>query len=117
MGFVSYGMDYFDASNMLSVYKGGGRHDWDNAAYDNLLAQGAAAFDKSQAPGDLHSGADPFDLAGPRSVRIPRAGRLLDVALPQGGGAGKNDLGYTGLQWPGSPPIPPTCKGCTSPTT
>ena len=32
MGFVSYGMDYFDASNMLSVYKGGGRHDWDNAA-------------------------------------------------------------------------------------
>jgi hypothetical protein len=30
-------MDYFDASNMLSVYKGGGRHNWDNADYDDLL--------------------------------------------------------------------------------
>ena len=50
MGFVSYGMDYFDASNMLSVYKSerGGRHDWNNAQYDNLLAQGAAAFNTAK---------------------------------------------------------------------
>ena len=48
MGFVSYGMDYFDASNMLSVYKAGGRHDWDNAQYDNLLTQGAAAFNTAK---------------------------------------------------------------------
>jgi len=33
-GWVSYGMDYFDASNMLGVWKSGGRHSWSNADYD-----------------------------------------------------------------------------------
>src|SRR5260370_30813001 len=42
MGLISYGMDYFDASNMMSVYQSGGRHDWNHAQYDHLLAHGAA---------------------------------------------------------------------------
>jgi peptide/nickel transport system substrate-binding protein/oligopeptide transport system substrate-binding protein len=33
-GWVSYGMDYFDASNMLGVWLSGGRHSWSNADYD-----------------------------------------------------------------------------------
>ena len=49
MGFISYGMDYFDASNMLSVYKSGGRHDWDNKQYDNLLAEGGLRSPTQQA--------------------------------------------------------------------
>jgi peptide/nickel transport system substrate-binding protein/oligopeptide transport system substrate-binding protein len=35
-GWVSYGMDFFDPSNMLSVWKTGGRHPWTNADYDQL---------------------------------------------------------------------------------
>lgn len=36
-GFVSYGMDYFDPSNMLGVWLTSGRHPWSNAEYDRLV--------------------------------------------------------------------------------
>jgi len=38
-GWVSYGMDYFDPSNMLSVWRTGGRHPWSNADFDAILAE------------------------------------------------------------------------------
>jgi ABC-type oligopeptide transport system substrate-binding subunit len=41
-GWVSYGMDYFDASNMLSVWKTGGRHSWNNAAFDAKVEEATA---------------------------------------------------------------------------
>jgi ABC-type transport system substrate-binding protein len=36
-GMISYGMDYLDQSNMLSVFRTGGRHNWNNEAYQKLL--------------------------------------------------------------------------------
>jgi ABC-type transport system substrate-binding protein len=36
-GWISYGMDYFDATNMLGVFLGGGRHSWNNAQFDKLV--------------------------------------------------------------------------------
>jgi ABC-type transport system substrate-binding protein len=39
LGFVSYGMDYLDPSNMLSVWKSGGRHSWVNEEYDAKLKE------------------------------------------------------------------------------
>ena len=36
-GFVSYGMDYFDPSNMLSVWQPTGRHGWNNADFDKAV--------------------------------------------------------------------------------
>ncbi len=36
-GMISYGMDYLDQSNMLSVFRSGGRHNWNNAEYQKLL--------------------------------------------------------------------------------
>ena len=41
-GWVTYGMDYLDATNMLSVWKSGGRHNWNNAAFDKLVTDGGA---------------------------------------------------------------------------
>lgn len=41
-GYISYGMDYLDPSNMLTVMKGsdlGGRHTWNNKQYQELLAK------------------------------------------------------------------------------
>ncbi len=41
-GFISYGMDFLDPSNMLSVFKGsnlGGRHTWNDKAYQEILAK------------------------------------------------------------------------------
>ncbi|MFL5761335.1 MAG: peptide ABC transporter substrate-binding protein [Thermomicrobiales bacterium] len=42
LGYVSYGMDFFDPTNMLSVWKSGGRHSWSNADFDKGLADASA---------------------------------------------------------------------------
>ena len=101
MGFVSYGMDYFDASNMLSVYKAGGRHDWDNAQYDNLLAQGAAEFNKAKRQ-EIYTEAQVLQTSQAPAVFVFHG---LDAYLMwpyvQGPALAKNYLGYNGLQWPG----------------
>ena len=41
-GYVSYGMDFFDPFNMLSVWLSGGRHSWDNEEFDTLVREAAA---------------------------------------------------------------------------
>jgi peptide/nickel transport system substrate-binding protein/oligopeptide transport system substrate-binding protein len=45
-GYVSYGMDFLDPVNMLSVFRSGGRHSWTSEEFDTKLAE-AASF-----PGD-----------------------------------------------------------------
>jgi ABC-type transport system substrate-binding protein len=48
-GFVSYGMDYMDPSNMLSVFKGsdqGGRHTWNDKKYQDMLAEAGPMTDE-----------------------------------------------------------------------
>ena len=41
-GMVSYGFDFLDPYNMLSVWLGGGRHNWNNAEFDDLVKKAAA---------------------------------------------------------------------------
>ena len=41
-GFVSYGMDFLDPYNMLSVWLSGGRHSWSNPDYDKLVKDAAS---------------------------------------------------------------------------
>jgi peptide/nickel transport system substrate-binding protein/oligopeptide transport system substrate-binding protein len=38
-GAVSYGMDYLDPSNMLGIFKFGGRHSWKNDEFDKLVTE------------------------------------------------------------------------------
>lgn len=47
-GMVSYGFDFLDPYNMLSVFQGTGRHNWKNAQYDDMIKK-AAAFTGDQA--------------------------------------------------------------------
>jgi ABC-type transport system substrate-binding protein len=42
-GMVSYGFDFLDPYNMLSVWLSGGRHNWNNAPFDEQV-QKAASF-------------------------------------------------------------------------
>jgi len=42
-GFISYGMDFLDPFNMLSVWLSGGRHSWTNAEFDTKV-KAAASF-------------------------------------------------------------------------
>ncbi|WP_460809857.1 peptide ABC transporter substrate-binding protein [Microlunatus endophyticus] len=104
MGMVSYGMDYFDASNMLSVYKSNGRHNWNNKQYDDLLAQGAAESDKTKRQ-EIYTKAQVLLTQQAPAVFIfhPLYGYYYGPYM-QGAALTKNDLGYDGIQWPGFSP-------------
>jgi ABC-type oligopeptide transport system substrate-binding subunit len=104
MGFVSYGLDYFDASDMLGVYKSGGRHDWDNTTYDDLLAQGAATSATAKRQ-EIYTDAQILLTSQAPAVFVFFG---LDAFLMwpyvKGPALAKNYLGYDGLQWPGFTP-------------
>ena len=38
-GMVSYGFDFLDPYNMLSVWMGDGRHNWKNTQFDDMVRQ------------------------------------------------------------------------------
>jgi ABC-type transport system substrate-binding protein len=44
-GFISYGMDYFDASNMLGVWLSSGRHSWKNADFDKMVEDATVSLE------------------------------------------------------------------------
>jgi len=101
MGFVSYGMDFFDASNMLSVYKSGGRHNWDNATYDGLLAKAAAESDQTKRQ-DLYTQAQALLTGDAPGVFVFHLlyGTYFAPYI-KGAALDKNASGFDGLQWPG----------------
>jgi ABC-type transport system substrate-binding protein len=101
MGFTSYGMDYFDASNMLGVYKGGGRHDWDNTQYDDLLAQGQAAFNHNKRQEIYTEAQTLLTSQAPAVFVFHGLGGYLMWPYVQGPTLARNYLGYDGIQWPG----------------
>ncbi|MBV9546210.1 MAG: peptide ABC transporter substrate-binding protein, partial [Chloroflexi bacterium] len=41
-GMVSYGFDFLDPYNMLSVWLGSGRHNWSNPQYDDMVKKAAS---------------------------------------------------------------------------
>jgi ABC-type transport system substrate-binding protein len=47
-GWVSYGMDYFDPSNMLSVWLTGGRHSWSNEEYDQIVNEATTSLEDEE---------------------------------------------------------------------
>lgn len=48
-GMVSYGMDFLDPYNMLSVWLSGGRHNWNNAQFDAMVKKaGSFTGDKNE---------------------------------------------------------------------
>jgi oligopeptide transport system substrate-binding protein len=103
MGFITYGMDYFDASNMLSIYKSeqqGGRHDWNSAQFDNLLDQGAAAFNPSKRQ-EIYTEAQILQTKEAPAVFIWHGlYGYLNWPYLQGSALSPNYLGYSGLEWP-----------------
>jgi len=103
MGFATYGMDYFDASNMLSIYKSeqmGGRHDWNNTQYDDLLAQGTAAFSTANRQ-EIYTEAQVLMTREAPAVFIWHGlYGYLNWPYMQGAALAPNYLGYTGLEWP-----------------
>jgi ABC-type transport system substrate-binding protein len=98
-GWVSYGMDYFDASNMLGVWKGGGRHNWNNAQYDNLLKEAGPLTDQEKRNA-LYADAQKL-LTGDASslfVYFQLHGYYYQPFV-KGDILEKDKYGYDGLQW------------------
>ena len=77
-GWVTYGMDYLDATNMLSVWKSGGRHNWNNADFDKLVVDGGAITNDPAARSKAMKDAEKL------LVRLSPAHRPAPEALPQG---------------------------------
>lgn len=103
MGFITYGMDYFDASNMLSIYKSealGGRHDWNNNQYDNLLVQGAQAFNTHKRQEIYTEAQELMTREAPAVFIWHGLYAYLNWPYMQGEALTQNYLGYTGLEWP-----------------
>jgi ABC-type transport system substrate-binding protein len=100
MGFVSYGMDYFDASNMLGVYKSGGRHDWDNAQYDHLLTLGAAESNLKKRQAIYTKAQILYTKEAPGVNIFHLLFGYYTWPYAEGSALAKNKLGYDGLEFP-----------------
>jgi ABC-type transport system substrate-binding protein len=98
-GWISYGMDYFDASNMLGVYKGGGRHSWNNSQYDNLLTQ-AGPETNPQKRNDLYAEAQKLQTGDAPAVFVyyQLHGYYYQPYF-KGAALAKDKYGYDGLEW------------------
>jgi ABC-type transport system substrate-binding protein len=93
------------------VYKSGGRHDWDNARYDHLLAEGAAASNHSQRQ-EIYTEAQVLMTSQAPAVFV-FYGLYAYLMWPyvQGPALAKNYLGYSGIEWPGFFPFSSNQQG------
>jgi len=102
VGWLSYGMDYFDATNMLGVWLSGGRHSWKNDEFDRLVKQGGIMTTEPAKRSEMMMQAEKIlveDCVG-IFVYHKLAGFLYKPYL-KGEILTPNSFGYTGLQWPG----------------
>jgi ABC-type transport system substrate-binding protein len=101
-GWVTYGMDYLDATNMLSVWKSGGRHNWNNAAFDKLVTDGGAITNDPAARTKAMQDAERLLVEDAPGVFVyhPLVGQL-QKPYRKGSWKDPNSTGYTGAQWPG----------------
>jgi ABC-type transport system substrate-binding protein len=101
-GWISYGMDYFDASNMLGVWKGGGRHNWNNKQFDDLLAQANPETDQEKR-NSLYAQAQKVLTGDAQSIFVYyQLHGYFYQPFFKGDVLGKDKYGYDGLEWPGN---------------
>jgi peptide/nickel transport system substrate-binding protein/oligopeptide transport system substrate-binding protein len=100
-GMVSYGIDFFDASNMLGVFRSGGRHNWNNDAFDKLVDEASASNDQTGRIAQFQEAEKILveDVGGIFLWHRVNSGLLK----PYVGGSQlePNKAGFSGIQWPG----------------
>ena len=98
---VSYGIDFLDPSNMLGVWLTGGRHNWNNKTFDDLVLKAAESTDQT---GRIKQFQDAEKLMVEEAPAIWSYHRTVaDLVKPYVKGAAleANVTGSAGLQWPG----------------
>jgi ABC-type oligopeptide transport system substrate-binding subunit len=101
-GMVSYGFDFLDPYNMLSVWLSGGRHNWNNTTFDDLVKK-AASF-----TGDPNERIKMFQDA--EKVLVEDVGGIFiyhrtagDLYKPylKGSELDPDSNGFAAMHWPG----------------
>jgi ABC-type transport system substrate-binding protein len=102
-GWISYGMDYFDSSNMLGVWlQPGGRHTWDNAQYNQLVTTGSELAGDPAKRTQTMQAAEKLLVSDVPAVFVYHSliGQLFKPFL-KGAPLAADKFGYTGEEWPG----------------
>ena len=99
-GWISYGMDYFDATNMLGVWLSGGRHSWKNEEFDRLVREGGRITDDPQKRSEAMKEAERILVEDCPAVFVYHQliGQLWQPWV-LGEWQSPNKFGYTGMQW------------------
>jgi peptide/nickel transport system substrate-binding protein/oligopeptide transport system substrate-binding protein len=100
-GMVSYGMDWLDPSNMLGVWLGTGRHNWQNADYDKLVNEAAENPDTEARIAQFQEAEKLLVTDAPGVFIYHRTVGDLIKPYVKGTALEPNKSGLAGLQWPG----------------
>jgi len=101
-GWISYGMDYFDATNMLGVWLSGGRHSWKNDEFDKNVKQGGQMTGKPEERSAMMKAAEKILVSDVPGIFVyHQLHGYLFKPYVKGEILTPNKFGFTGEQWPG----------------
>jgi ABC-type transport system substrate-binding protein len=101
-GYVSYGFDYLDATNMLGVWRGGGQYNWANADFDKLILEGGQITDDAAARTKAMQDAEKMLVEQVPGIFVYHAlAGQLHKPYRKGAHLEPNKNGYTGIQFGG----------------
>jgi len=101
-GMVSYGFDFLDPFNMLGVWLGGGRHNWNNAQYDEMVKKAASFTGDPAERTKMFQEAEKLLVSDVPAVFIyhQTVGDLYKPYL-KGSELEPDKNGFAALHWPG----------------
>jgi peptide/nickel transport system substrate-binding protein/oligopeptide transport system substrate-binding protein len=101
-GMVSYGFDFLDPYNMLSVWLSGGRHNWNNVEFDNQVKKAAAFTGDSATRINMFQDAERLLVTESAGVFIYHR-TIADLYRPylKGSELEADKNGFAALHWPG----------------
>jgi ABC-type oligopeptide transport system substrate-binding subunit len=101
-GMVSYGFDFLDPSNMLSVWLGGGRHNWNNTSFDTMVKEAAAFTGDGAERVAMFQAAERLLVEEVPAVFIYHR-TVSDIYKPylKGSELEPDNSGFAAIHWPG----------------
>ena len=101
-GMVSYGFDFLDPYNMLSVFLGDGRHNWKNADFDKQVKAAAAFTGDTATRTKMFQDAEKLLVSDVGGVFIDHR-TVADLYKPylKGTELEPDKNGFAALHWPG----------------
>ncbi|MFN8513923.1 MAG: peptide ABC transporter substrate-binding protein [Thermomicrobiales bacterium] len=101
-GFVSYGMDFLDPYNMLSVWFSGGRHSWANKDFDTKAKEAATFLGPTEQRLKMFQDAEKILVSDVPGVFVYHETPLqLFKPWVKGEALEPDKLGNKSLHWPG----------------